>query len=403
MSRIPLSLVFSLALASLGQAQVACNLAGLYARLLDDTALANTFCAEFRDETVNSKNFLIQFGTNCEAYREEISMGCWLFGTTTHMSPRITPTVTVTVSETVTDIRSAGLCTPSVKMVTVSETVTDVRSAGICTPSVQTVTVSESQRQQQPTDLPVVESSGLSLHGPQVPIVMDKESTPDPLHAASSFLTTPTMSPYSTLTPASVVIPLSSVLTTTLSTVYQSSISSLAPQAPTLSTERYAVVAPSPSVIDRHVFSPLGDLVIDEASSAVLGALAIPHDAKSEADTSMTLVNLADGSTDTCVHIKGSWRPLYTNAVYECVAKTRAPDFDTSNYPIASTGLSLTAADGSSSITNSRAFGPQAEGDYEEAVLSLFVTKDKTYTVEFWACGSGKTLVIGELSCTYYA
>ncbi|KAL6252509.1 hypothetical protein RBB50_000228 [Rhinocladiella similis] len=378
MYRISLSLAFSLALLGLGQAQVACNLRSLYSRLLDDAALSDAFCAEFRDRSVNSNDFLYQFGTNCEAYRAEISMSCSLFGSPAQIMPLVTPTLTVTVSETVTDMRSAGICTPSVK----------------------TVTLSEYQRQRQPMDLSLVASAGLSVYAPQVPIGMDKESISDPVHAASSFLTTPTMSPYSTMTPASIFIPFSSVLTTTLSTVYQSSISSLATQAPT-STYRYVPV-PSPSIVDRHIFNPLGDLTFDKASSAVAGALTVPHDANSEADATMTLVYLVDGSTNTCVHMKGSWTPLYTNAVYECVAKTRALDFDSENYPHATTGLTLTAEDGSSSITNSRAFGPRAEGEYEEASLSLFVTKDKTYTVEFWACGSGKTLVIGELSCTYY-
>ncbi|KAJ9631309.1 uncharacterized protein PV06_04703 [Exophiala oligosperma] len=393
MYSIYLSLCFSLALLSLGQAQVACNLRSLYTRLLDDVSLSDAFCTEFRNHNANSKDFLYQFGTNCEAYRAEISMGCSLFGTTTtQFMPQMKPPAVVTVTETVTNSKSAGICTPSVKMVTVS-------------------LESQAQRQrQQPTDLSLIASSGrLSpLYAPpQVPIGMDKDrSIPDPVHAAqSSFLTTPTASPFSTMAPpASFFVPFSSVLTTTLSTVYQSSISSLATQAPT-STDRYVVPAPSPSLVDRHIFSPLGDLTIDETTSAVSGALTFPHDASSGADDapSMTIVYLKDASPDTCVHMKGSWTPLYTKAVYECVAKTRAPDFDSRNYPNASTGLSLTAEDGSSSITNSRALGPQAEGDYEEASLSLFVTKDKTYTVEFWACGSGKTLVVGELSCTYYA
>jgi hypothetical protein len=145
------------------------------------------------------------------------------------------------------------------------------------------------------------------------------------------------------------------------------------------------------------------DLSLEESSAAVAAVTVDdPHDPNSENCSPYTMIYLPDRAADSCVHLQGRWTPSYSNVFYECVARTRAPDFDPENFTQGLTGLNFTTGDDSASIINTRLFGPRPEKRYEESSLTLFVSKEKTYTVDFWACGPGTTLVVGELSCTYY-
>ncbi|KAK5267059.1 hypothetical protein LTR96_007726 [Exophiala xenobiotica] len=372
------SLIFSfIALLSLGRAQVACDLRRLYSRLATDVVLAEAFCTEFLQGSMVSRDFTHQFGSNCEAYRAELSIGCSIFTTAKEILQPTTPAVTVTMSEPAT-------------------------TADFCNPSVVTVTVTQSQSQAHSVETASASPQALAPHVHQIPLGMDMEDSGDHAARDSSTLTSITPSTFSSMTTASLFRPLSSSLSTTMSTVYRTSISSLATPVST-ATGRY-IPSPLPSVIDRHVFSPLGDLSFDESSSSVTGAMTVNDfdDSNPEAVTTFTMVSFPDAAANTCVHLTGSWTPVYTNVVYECVSRTRAPGFNPQNYPSAFTALSFTTDDGSSSIANSRPFGPEPEGDYEELSLDLFVSQDHTYTVDFWACGPGTSLAIGELSCTYY-
>ncbi|KAK5449635.1 hypothetical protein LTS15_008710 [Exophiala xenobiotica] len=350
------SLIFSfIALSSLGRAQVACDLRRLYSRLATDVVLAEAFCTEFLEGSMVSRDFTYQFGSNCEAYRAELSIGCSIFTTAKEILQPTTPAIAVTMPEPAT-------------------------TAAFCNPSVVTVTVTQSQSQAHSVETASASPHALAPHVHQIPLGIDMEDSGDHAARDSSTLTSITPSTFSSMTTPSLYRPLSSSLSTTLSTVYRTSISSLATPVST-ATGRY-IPSPLPSVIDRHVFSPLGDLSIDESSSSLTGAMTVNDfdDSNPEAVTTFTMVSFPDAAANT----------------------TRAPGFNPQNYPSAFTGLSLTIDDGSSSIANSRPFGPGPEGDYEELSLDLFVSQDHTYIVDFWACGPGTSLAIGELSCTYY-
>ena len=324
-----------------------------------------------------SRDFTHQFGPDCEKYRAELSIGCSIFAAAKQILQPTTSAIAVTMSEEAT-------------------------TADFCAPSVATVTVTQFQSQAHSVETTSASPHALAPHVHQIPLGTDMADSEDHAARDSSTLTSITKSTFSSMTTPSLYRSLSSSLSTTMSTVYRTSISTLATPLST-ATGRY-IPTPLPSAFDRHVFSPLGDLSIEESSSSVTGAMTVNDfdDSNSKAVTPFTMVSFPDAAANTCVHLTGTWTPVHTNVVYECVSRTRAPGFNPQNYPNAFTGLSFTTDDGSSSIANSRPFGPGPEGDYEELSLDLFVSRDHTYTVDFWACGPGTSLAIGELSCTYY-
>ena len=324
-----------------------------------------------------SRDFTHQFGPDCETYQAELSLGCSIFTAAKQIFQPTTSAIAVAMSETAT-------------------------TADLCAHSVATVTVTQFQSQARSVETTSVSPHALTPHVHQIPLGMDMADSEDHAARDSSTLTSITTSTFSSMTTPSLYRSLSSSLSTTMSTVYRTSISTLATPLST-ATGRY-IPTPLPSAFDRHVFSPLGDLSIEESSSSVTGAMTVNDfdDSNSKAVTPFTMVSFPDAAANTCVHLTGTWTPVHTNVVYECVSRTRAPGFNPQNYPNAFTGLSFTTDDGSSSIANSRPFGPGPEGDYEELSLDLFVSRDHTYTVDFWACGPGTSLAIGELSCTYY-
>ncbi len=155
--------------------------------------------------------------------------------------------------------------------------------------------------------------------------------------------------------------------------------------------------------MDRHVFTPLVDLSLEQSSSpAAVSPVNDPQDPNSENCAPYTLVYLPYRSSETCFRMTGTWTPLYSNVYYECVAKTRAADVDPAQYPSGVSGFSFSAVDDTSSVVNTRVLGPRPEKEYGESSLILFVQEKKSYLVDFWACGPGTTFFVGELSCTYY-
>jgi hypothetical protein len=156
--------------------------------------------------------------------------------------------------------------------------------------------------------------------------------------------------------------------------------------------------------VDRHVFTPLVDLSLEQSAASAAAAATVedPHDPNSENCSPYSVIYLPEQASKSCVHLTGSWTPLYSNVYYECVARTRAPNFVPANHGNGVAGFNFTASDDSFSVVNARHFGPRPENKYRESTLTLFVPKEQTYTVDFWACGAGTTLIVGELSCTYY-
>lgn len=340
----------------------------LYSRLLADAALADSFCTDFLEGPRLSAQFMQQFGLEChDAYRSELSMGCSIFEAAKRMLRPETSTVTVTSADTVT----------------VKEAVQQL----------ETVTTS-SDSESSSTTLPLYVSSSpdQSLGGDGLP--------PIPL----SSLTTTTTSTFSRLSCAHTSAAISSTLSTTTTTIplAQSTISSLAAPAPT--TTGRCVPTPLPAAVDRHVFTPLVDLSLEQSSATTAAAVTVddPHDPHSENCGPYSVIYLPEQASKSCVHLTGSWAPLYTNVYYECVARTRAPNYVPADYQDGVAGLNFTATDDSFSMVNARHFGPRPEKGYRQSSLTLFVPKDQTYTVDFWACGAGTSLILGELSCTYY-
>lgn len=302
-------------------------------------------------------------------------MGCSIFNAAKRVLRPHTETVTVTAAETVT--------------------VTTALISDGCAASAETVTV---------TEAPSIESSSASnrvaAYAQQFFFGLDFSDSDEQSIKASSTLTSTTTSTFSIMTSASPCTMIFSSLSTTLSTVIRSSISSLATPSPT--TTGKCVPTPLPSAVDRYTFIPLVDLSLEQSAAIAAVTVDDPHDPNSENCSPYTTIYLPDAAASSCVHLTGLWKPSITNVFYECVARTRAPDFNPGIYPQGLTGLNFTTGDDSSSIINTRLFGPRPERAYDEASLTLFVATAKTYAVDFWACGAGPTLIVGELSCTYY-
>ncbi|EXJ85163.1 hypothetical protein A1O3_05838 [Capronia epimyces CBS 606.96] len=355
------------------EAQVACDIRLLYSRLLADAALADSFCTDFLEGPHLSTQFLQQFGLECyDAHRAELSMGCSIFAAAKRVLQPVTSTTTATATATVT--------------VTASETVT------VKDPAYSEILVTPSTIY-DPSPTPYLY---VSL-APDQSIAAD-----EPAPTVLSSLTSTTTSTFSSMTGASISTTLHSTLSTTTIPVMQSTISSLA--APIPSPTGRCVPTPLPAAVDHHVFTPLVDLSLEQswASGAAATTVDDPHDPNSVNCGPHSVVYLPEQASASCVHLTGSWTPLYTDVYYECVARTRAPNFDPTYYPDGVAGFNFTATDDSFSVVNARPLGPRPERDYQESSLTLFVPKEKTYVVDFWACGAGTTLIIGELSCTYY-
>ncbi|KAJ4503709.1 hypothetical protein HRR83_008809 [Exophiala dermatitidis] len=351
---------------SLCEAQAACDIRSLYTRLLADAALADSFCADLREGPHLSTQFMRLYGDDCyDAYRKELGMGCSIFEAARRLMQPVTETVTVTsTAETTTFKEFVYPWTP---------TSSSVHQSSRTTPALY-VSAASDQR------------FGNDAQRQQVLL---------------SILTSTTSSSFSKMTAATTSKSSSSTLSTT-TTLIQSTVSSLAAPSPT-ATGR-CIPTPLPPAVDRHVFTPLVDLSLEQSSATVAEATTVddPQDPNSENCDPYSVVYLPEEASTSCVHLTGSWAPLYTDVYYECVARTQAPNFDPRNSLEGVAGFNFTANDDSHSLVNMRHLGPRPESGYRESTLTLFVPKEKTYTVDFWACGAGTTLIIGELSCTYH-
>ncbi|EXJ85811.1 hypothetical protein A1O1_06180 [Capronia coronata CBS 617.96] len=296
-------------------------------------------------------------------------MGCSIFEAAKRILQPVTSIETVTASETEIEVET--------------ETVTVTEAA-------QSDTMSPSSQSQSTTPALYVSSPA------EQSLPMDGQSP-----AMLSSLTSTTTSTFSSLTGAAPSTTLSSTLSTTPA-LLQSTVSSLAAPSPT--TTGRCVPTPLPPAVDRHVFTPLVDLSLEQSSANTAAAATVddPHDLNSENCAPYSVVYIPGQASKSCVHLTGIWTPLYSNVYYECVARTRAPNFVPAAYRDGVAGLNFTAADSSFSMVNARHFGPRPEKKYRESTLTLFVAEEQTYTVDFWACGAGTSLIIGELSCTYY-
>ncbi|KAL2421383.1 hypothetical protein ABEF95_007440 [Exophiala dermatitidis] len=350
---------------SLCEAQAACDIRSLYTRLLADAALADSFCADLREGPHLSTQFMRLYGDDCyDAYRKELGMGCSIFEAARRLLQPVTETVTVTTAETATFQQPDYSWTPTSSS---SHEISSTTPALYVSAAPDHIFGNDGQRQQ----------------------------------VLLSILTSTTSSSFSKMTAATTSKSSSSTLSTTTTSI-QSTVSSLATPSPT--TTGRCIPTPLPPAVDRHVFTPLVDLSLEQSSAPVASATTVddPHDPNSENCDPYSVVSLPEEASTSCVHLTGSWTPLYTDVYYECVARTRAPNFDLRNSLDGVAGFNFTANDESHSLVNMRQLGPRPERGYRESTLTLFVPKAKAYTVDFWACGAGTTLIIGELSCAYY-
>ncbi|KEF62306.1 uncharacterized protein A1O9_00278 [Exophiala aquamarina CBS 119918] len=359
------------------QAQTLCDVELLYSRLLADAVLADSFCAQFLATRPLSSDFDHQFGSNCDVYKAELTLGCSVFKAAKRVLQQATLTITVTESliETMTVSASREECTPI--------TVTVPLGANRSLPS-SYLTAVEAVR----------EDSSSQLYNINAGVIQRPRFE-------SSFMTFTTRTTSSTMSTVGVVdVPSSTLSTTVLPTIFPT-VSSLAPTSPTATGE--CVPIAQPPAVDYHVFQPLIDLSFDNSSSSIGATTVIqPDDTNLENCTPYTVIYLPDESVNTCVRMTGEWTPQYSNAYYKCIARVRAPDFNPENYLQATTGLNFTANDGSYSMVTSRTIGRRPEKKYKESSMMLFAQEKKAYNVGFWACGPGMTLFVSELSCTHY-
>lgn len=217
----------------------------------------------------------------------------------------------------------------------------------------------------------------------------------------SSHMTSTTRITYSTMSVVGVVEMASSTLSTTALPTVLSTVSTLATSSP-IATGR-CIPTPLPPALDYHVFHPMIDLSFENSTHSSGSTTVInPHDPNAENCAPYTVIYLPDKEANTCVRMTGEWTPKYSNVYYECIARVRAPDFDPANYLQSTTGLNFTSNDGSYSMMTSRTIGRKPERKYKQSSMMLFAKDQKSFNVEFWACGPGTTLFISELSCTYY-
>lgn len=346
----------------------------LYSRLLADVNLANSFCTQYLASEPLSRKLEAEFGTECDLRRDDLTTGCSLFRAASQLFQSTQPTVTVTVTE--------PIATP------------------IATHQAHNCTRQHIKSQKEAAPAPpnfYLTPTPNTPGNPRYRLFNEDVSDQRALPALSS-LTATKSKPLSLMTRVFV----SSIASSTLSATTPASSPLLFFTSPTPARTAACIPTAHPPAADYHVFEPLIDLVLVDPSTVIAATtVSDPQDANAENCSPYASFQLPKEPAGACLRMKGSWTPRFANVYYECISRTRAPDFDPMVVD-STTGFNFSSSDNSFSMSASRQFGRRPEKKYRQSSMLLYTQQDKSYEVDFWACGSGGTVLVSELSCTYF-
>ena len=345
----------------------------LRSRLLADVNLANTFCTQYLASEPLSRKLEAEFGTECDLRLDDLTFGCSLFQAASQLSQSTQATVTVTVTEPV--------------------------ATSIASPKGHNCTRHHVKSQKEAASAPpnfYLTPRPNTPGNPRYRLFNEDIPQQHALPALSS-LTATKPNPSSLMT--SVLA--SKIASSTLSAT--TPVSSLMPPftSPTPARTGRCIPTAHPPAADYHVFEPLIDLALLDPSTVIAATtVSDPQDVNAENCSPYVSFQLPKETAGSCLRMKGTWTPRYSNVYYECIARTRAPEFDPMVVD-STTGFNFSSGT-SFSMSASRQFGRRPEKKYRQSSMLLYTQKDRSYEIDFWACGSGGTVLVSELSCTYF-